>query len=96
MVQREKVRLRVALEVDTVLARLKVDLERLNASRKSEEASKLSVEGELKRMKEGVSTSYQVLQLQKEYAQTRSRVLAAKAGTQQRLGRPLSGHWHAA
>ena len=78
-VQREKVRLRVALEVDTVLARLKADLERLSAARKSEEASKLSVGGELKRLKEGLSTSYQVLQLQKEYAQTRSRVLAAKA-----------------
>jgi outer membrane protein TolC len=75
-VQAEKVRLQVALEIDTVLARLRADEQRLVAARKSESAARQSVDGELKRLKEGVSTSFQVLQLQREYAQTRSRVFA--------------------
>lgn len=77
VVVREKVRLQVALEVDTVLARIRADEKRVAASSVSVEAAKASVDGELKRLKEGVSTSYQVLQLQREYAQTRSRQLAA-------------------
>ncbi len=76
-VTREKMRLQVALEVDTVLARMRADEQRLAAAHTSEAAAKQSVEGEMKRLKEGVSTSYQVLQLQREYAQTRSRALAA-------------------
>ena len=37
------------------------------------------MESEIKRLKQGVSTSYQVLQYQKEYSQARSRELAALA-----------------
>ncbi len=77
--QREKVRLQVALEVDTALSRLRSDEQRLEATKKSREAAALSAEAELKRLSEGVTTSYQVLQLQKEYSQARSRELAARA-----------------
>lgn len=75
-VQRQRVRLQVALEVDTVLARLGADRGRLDAARKSEEAARLSAEGEVKRLEQGVSTSLQVLQLQRDHAQARSRVFA--------------------
>ena len=76
--QREKVRLQVALEVDTAFSRLRSDEQRLDATKKSREAAALSAEAELKRLGEGVTTSYQVLQLQKEYSQARSRELAAR------------------
>ncbi len=76
-VQREKVRLQIALEVDTALGRLRTDQQRVTATIKSREAAAQSADGELKRLREGVTTSYQVLQLQKEYSQTRSRELAA-------------------
>ena len=78
-VQLDKTKLRVALEVDTVLSRLRMDVQRLEATKKSREAAAQSAEGELKRLTEGVSTSYQVLQLQKEFSQARSRELAALA-----------------
>jgi len=76
-VQREKVKLQIALEVDTALGRLRADRQRVTATTKSREAAAQSAEGELKRLHEGVTTSYQVLQLQKEYSQSRSRELAA-------------------
>ncbi len=78
-VLREKVRLQVALEVDTVLSRIRADQERVEATRKSREAAVQSADGEGKRLLEGVTTSYQVLQLQKESSLARSRELAALA-----------------
>lgn len=75
----EKTRLRVLLEVDTVLNRVDIDQQRLIATRKSREAAKQSAEAELLRLQQGVSTSFQVLQLQREYSQARSRELATLA-----------------
>lgn len=75
----EKVRLQVLLEVDTVLSRVRIDQQRLVAARKSREAAQQSADAELKRLQQGVSTSYQVLQLQRDYSQARSRELATLA-----------------
>jgi outer membrane protein TolC len=77
--QAEKLRLQVLLEVDTVYNRVRIDQERLTATRKSREAARQSAEAELKRLQQGVSTSYQVLQLQRNYSQAQSRELAALA-----------------
>ena len=77
--QAEKLRLQVLLEVDTVYNRVQIDQARLAATRKSREAARQSADAELKRLQQGVSTSYQVLQLQRNYSQARSRELAALA-----------------
>ena len=77
--QAEKLRLQVLLEVDTVYNRARIDQERLAATRKSREAARQSADAELKRLQQGVSTSYQVLQLQRNYSQAQSRELAALA-----------------
>lgn len=79
VVQAEKTRLRVLLEVDTVINRVNIDRERLIATRKSREAALQSADAELKRLQQGVSTSFQVLQLQRDYSQARSRELATLA-----------------
>ncbi len=79
VVQAEKTRLQVLLEVDTVHNRVMLDYQRLEATRKSREAARQSADAELKRLQQGVSTSFQVLQLQREYSQARSRELAALA-----------------
>ena len=78
-VQRGDTRLRVALEVDTALARLRTNEQRLGATKKSREAAAQSAEGGMKRLVEGVTTSFEVLQLQKDYSQARSREYAALA-----------------
>jgi outer membrane protein TolC len=78
-IRRGDARLRVVLEVDTVLSRLQMDQQRLVATRKSREAAAQSAEGGMKRLNEGVTTSFEVLQLQKEYSQARSREFAALA-----------------
>jgi outer membrane protein len=77
--QAEKLRLQVLLEVDTVYNRVQIDQARLAATRKSREAARQSADAELKRLQQGVSTSYQVLQLQRNYSQAKSRELAALA-----------------
>lgn len=78
-IRRGEARLRVALEVDTVISRLQMDAQRLEATRKSREAAALSAEAGLKRLNEGVTTSFEVLQLQEDYSKARSRELAALA-----------------
>ena len=78
-IRRGEARLRVALEVDTVLSRLQMDSQRLAATRKSREAAALSAEAGLKRLNEGVTTSFEVLQLQEDYSKARSREFAALA-----------------
>lgn len=78
-IRRGEARLRVALEVDTVLSRLQMAEQRLTATRKSREAASQSAEGGMKRLNEGVTTSFEVLQLQKDYSQARSREFAALA-----------------
>lgn len=77
LIKRGDVRLRVSLEVDTVISRLQADQQRLAATRKSSEAAAQSAEAGLKRLNEGVATSFEVLQLQREFAQARSREIAA-------------------
>ncbi len=78
-VKRGDVRLRVVLELDTVLSRLRTDQQRLVTTKKSREAAQQSAEGGLKRLNEGVTTSFEVLQLQKEFTLARSREYAALA-----------------
>lgn len=75
----DRVRAQISLEIDTVLSRIATDSQRVEAVGKSREAAVKTLEGEVKRQQEGVSTSYQVLQMQKEYSLTRSRQLAAQA-----------------
>ncbi len=77
MIKRGDARIRVALEVDTVISRLQADQQRLVATRKSREAAAQSADAGLKRLNEGVATSFEVLQLQREFAQARSREIAA-------------------
>lgn len=77
--QAEKLRLQVLLEVDTVYNRVLINQDRLIATRKSREAASQSADAELKRLQQGVSTSYQVLQLQRNYSQAKSREVAALA-----------------
>ena len=77
--QAEKLRLQVLLEVDTVYNRVQINHDRLIATRKSREAPLQSAEAEGKRLQQGVSTSYQVLQLQRNYSQAKSREMAALA-----------------
>ncbi len=79
LVKRGDVRMRVALEVDTVISRLDAGQQRLEATRKSREAAAQSADAGLKRLNEGVTTSFEVLQLQREFAQARSREIAALA-----------------
>lgn len=78
-VRRGDVRLRVVLELDTIISRLRTDQIRLVTTKKSREAAEQSAEGGLKRLNEGVTTSFEVLQLQKDYSQARSREFAALA-----------------
>lgn len=78
-IRRGEARLRVALEVDTVLSRLRMDEQRLAATRKSREAAAQTAEAGLKRLNEGVTTSFEVLQLQKDFSDARSREFAALA-----------------
>lgn len=75
----ERVKVQVSLEIDTVLSRLNADQQRVTTARKSREVALKTLEAETKRFQEGVSTSYQVLEYQKEYSQTRSREVAALA-----------------
>lgn len=75
----ERVKVQVSLEIDTVLSRLNADQQRVTTARKSREVALKTLEAESKRFTEGVSTSYQVLEYQKEYSQTRSREVAALA-----------------
>jgi outer membrane protein TolC len=77
--QAEKLRVQVLLEVDTVYNRVQINQDRLFATRKSREAARQSADAELKRLQQGVSTSYQVLQLQRNYSQAKSREMAALA-----------------
>lgn len=79
MIDVDRVKAQISLELDTVLSRIDMDRQRLASARKSREVAQQTMEGEVKRLNEGVSTSYQVLQYQKEYSQTRSRELAALA-----------------
>jgi outer membrane protein TolC len=71
------VKAQISLEIDTVLSRIRMDRQRLETGRKGREVALRTMEGEMKRLAEGVSTSYQVLQYEKEYSQARSRELAA-------------------
>ncbi|RBP45387.1 outer membrane protein TolC [Roseimicrobium gellanilyticum] len=75
----DRVKAQISLELDTVLSRIEMDRQRLVSARKSREVAFQTMEGEVKKLAEGVSTSYQVLQYQEEYSQTRSRELAALA-----------------
>lgn len=72
-----RVKVQVSLEIDTVLSRLDIDRRRVDTARKSREVAFKTLEGETKRLEEGLTTSYQVLVYQKEYSQTRSREVAA-------------------
>jgi outer membrane protein TolC len=75
----DRLKAQVSLEIDTVLNRIAMDRQRLETGRKSREVARQTMENEVKRLTEGVSTSYQVSQYQKEYSQARSRELAALA-----------------
>ena len=74
----DRVRVQIALEIDTILNRIETDRQRMATGRKSVEVAALTMDAEIDRLNEGVSTSYQVLQYQEEYSQTRSRELAAQ------------------
>tara|TARA_R110000850_G_scaffold49428_1_gene121889 strand:- start:290 stop:2032 length:1743 start_codon:yes stop_codon:yes gene_type:complete len=78
-IQADRVRLQIALELDTVLNRIKTDRQRVITGGKSREIAGEAMTGEVKRLDEGVSTTYQVLQYQHEYSRARSRELAALA-----------------
>jgi outer membrane protein TolC len=75
----DRVKTQISLEIDTILNRIKTDKQRLETGRKSKEVAFQTLEGEIKRLNQGVSTSFQVLQYQTQYSQTRSRELAALA-----------------
>ena len=75
----QRVKLQVSLEIDTVLSRLRLDKQRVETARQSREVARKTLDGETKRLAEGLTTSYQVLSYQKEYSQTRSREVAALA-----------------
>jgi outer membrane protein TolC len=78
-IEADRIQAKVALEVDTVLSRIETDRQRVATGRKSRQIAGEAMAGEIKRLGEGVSTTYQVLQYQNEYSQTRSRELAALA-----------------
>jgi outer membrane protein TolC len=73
----DRVKAQISLELDTVLSRITTDRQRLETARKGREVALRTMEGEMKRLTEGVSTSYQVLQYEKDYSEARSRELAA-------------------
>lgn len=75
----DRARAQIGLELDTVLDRINTDRQRLVAARKAGEVASQTLKNEIKRLDQGVTTSYQVLEYQKEYSQTRSRELAALA-----------------
>lgn len=74
-----RIKSQISLEIDTVLNRIETDRQRVATAAKGREVTSKIMESEIKRLKQGVSTSYQVLQYQKEYSQARSRELAALA-----------------
>ena len=76
-VKQRDLRIQISLEVDTVVSRGKSNIKRLSATRKSREASLKSAESALKKLAQGVGTSFEVLQLQKEYSLARNREIAA-------------------
>ncbi len=75
----DRIRAQITLELDTVLNRIRTDRQRVLTGRKGRDIAGQAMEGEIKRLGEGKSTTYQVLQYQNEYSQTRSRELAALA-----------------
>lgn len=75
----DRVKVQASLEIDTVLSRLNIDQQRLTTARKSREVALKTLDAETARLKEGVTTSFQVLEYQKDYAKTRSREVAALA-----------------
>jgi outer membrane protein TolC len=79
VIDADRVKAQVSLEIDTVLNRISTDRLRLETSRKSREVAQGTMDNEIKRLTEGVSTSYQVLQYQKEYSMARSREIAVLA-----------------
>lgn len=75
----QRVKTQVSLEIDTVLSRLRLDKQRVETARQSREVARKTLDGESMRLEEGLTTSYRVLEYQKEYSQTRSREVAALA-----------------
>ena len=75
--RKSDLRAQISVELDTIISRLKSSEKRLTATRKSSEASLKSSEAALIKLREGVGTSFEVLQLQKEYSLARIREIAA-------------------
>ena len=69
----------LALQVDIALARVQTSQKRLDTARQSVTAANATLEGEGKRMEQGVGVSFTLLEAQKELAAASSRELAAKA-----------------
>lgn len=78
-IEADRIKAKVSLELDTVLSRIEMDRQRVSTGQKAREVAGEAMKGEIKRLDEGVSTTYQVLQYQNEYSQSRSRELAALA-----------------
>lgn len=75
----------VALELDTVLTRIETASQRLKTARKTSELSQTFLESESQRMKEGKSTSFQVLEKQTDLSASRTRELIAAADLQKAI-----------
>ncbi|MCB1229509.1 MAG: TolC family protein [Verrucomicrobiae bacterium] len=75
----------VALELDTVLNRIETAAKRLETAKKTSELSQSFLESEAQRMKEGKSTSFQVLEKQTDLSASRTRELIAAADLQKAI-----------
>jgi outer membrane protein TolC len=82
----------LALQVDIAVARVQTSQKRLDTARQSVTAANSTLDGELKRMEQGVGVSFTVLEAQKELAAASSRELAARAD----LNKSLVDLWLAA
>ncbi len=78
----KRAELQISLEIATVLDRLANIEERIGTARESQKFASDTLETELKRLDQGLSTSFNVLEAQRDVAQARSRVLAARTDFQ--------------
>ncbi len=75
----------VALELDTVINRIETAAKRMETAKKTSELSRSFLESETQRMREGKSTSFQVLEKQTDLSASRTRELIAAADLQKAI-----------
>ncbi len=75
----ERVELTIGIDVDTILGRVETNVQRIKTASRSRQLAEEALKIGEKRLAEGVATSFNVLELQRDLSTVRSRQLAAEA-----------------